>query len=131
MSAELLKTDEAPFVRRVNGVGRNGSFNASHRRLGRMILDIEAPGTKGRVAPRWVDPETRIESQQVDQFTKVVSTGMGVAAAAEKILGWEPDVIKKAVAEAEETRRRRLAEEQDPFERLSREFLGGDPARVG
>lgn len=131
MSAELLKTDEAPMVRRVNSMGRMGSLNQAYRRLGRFILDIEAPGTKGRVAPRWVDPETRIESQQVDQLTKVVSSGMGVATAAEKILGWEPDVIQKAVAEAEATRRRRLAEERDPIERLSREFLGGDPTFVG
>ncbi len=131
MSAELLKTDEAPMVRRVNSMGRMGSLNQSYRRLGRFILDIEAPGTKGRVAPRWVDPETRIESQQVDQATKLVASGLGIAAVAEQVLGWESDVIKKAVDEAEETRRRRLSEEQDPFERLSREFLGGDPTLVG
>lgn len=129
MSAELLKTDEAPMVRRVNSMGRMGSLNQAYRRMGRYILAIESPSTKGRVAPRWVDPETRIESQQVDQLTKVVSAGMGVATVAEQILGWEPDVVKKAVEEAEATRRQRLAEEQDPLERLSRQFLDG-PAVV-
>ncbi len=131
MSAELLKTDEAPMVRRVNGMGRMGSLNQAYRRLGRHILDIEAPGTKGRVAPRWVDPETRIESQQVDQMTKLVGTGMGVRVVAEQVLGWEPAVIEKAVEEFETTRRQRLAEEQDPLERLSRDFLGDDPALFG
>ncbi|MGN0063128.1 MAG: hypothetical protein ACI379_02710, partial [Nocardioides sp.] len=110
MSAELLKTDEAPMVRRVNGMGRMGSLNTSYRRLGRFILDIESPSTKGRVAPRWVDPETRIESQQVDQVTKLVSGGMGIAAVAEQVLDWDPEVIQRAVEEG-----RAAAESADPF----------------
>lgn len=131
MSAELLKTDEAPMVRRVRRMGERGSLNQSWRRLGKWILAIESPSTKTRVRPRWEDPETRIEAQLVDQFTKLTSTGMGVATVAKEVLGWDPETIKKAVDEFEATRRRRLAEEQDPFERLSREFLGADPELVG
>lgn len=102
MSAELLKTDEAPMVRRINSMGRQGSLNQSYRRLGRWILEIEAPGTKGRVVPRWVDPETRIESQQVDQATKLISVGYGMRAVAERVLGWAPDEIEQAVAEGQQ-----------------------------
>lgn len=131
MSAELLKTDEAPMVRRVRRMGAQGSLNQSWRRLGQWMLAIESPGTRTRVRPRWEDPETRIESQLVDQFTKLASTGMGVRTLAEQVLRWDRETIDAAVDEFEETRRRRLEEEQDPFERLSREFLGGDPALVG
>lgn len=127
MSGELLKTDEAPMVRRINGMGRMGSLNQSYRRLGRYILDIESPSTKGRVAPRWVDPETRIESQQVDQATKLHSMGYGPRAIGEHVLGWDPDVIEAAVAEGEKIRKARLEEQMDPIERLSRGFLN-DPA---
>lgn len=97
MSGELLKVDEAPMVRRINGMGRMGSLNQSWRRLGRIILAIESPSTRGRVAPRWVDPETRIESQQVDQATKLIASGYDMRVVAEKVLGWEPDVIEAAV----------------------------------
>ena len=124
MSAELLKTDEAPFVRRLNSMGSLGSLNQSYRRLGGHILAVESPSTKGRVAPRWVDPETRIESQQVDQAQKLHSMGYGLAVIGENVLGWSPDVIKAAIEEGETARRQRLAEESDPIERLSREFLG-------
>lgn len=129
MSAELLKTDEAPMVRRVRRMGERGSLNQSWRRLGQWILDIEAPGARNRtrVRPRWEDPETRIEAQLVDQFTKLTSSGLGVAACAREVLGWDPETIAEAVEEYEATRRQRLAEEQDPFERLSRQFLD-DPA---
>jgi len=130
MSAELLKTDEAPMVRRVRRMGERGSLNQSWRRLGQWMLAIEAPGTRTRVRPRWEDPETRIEAQLVDQFTKLVSTGLGVRAVAEQVLGWDRETIDAAADEFEATRRRRLDEEQDPIERLSREFLG-DPAVVG
>lgn len=131
MSAELLKTDEAPMVRRVRRMGANGSLNQSWRRLGQHILAIESPNTRTRVRPRWEDPETRIESQLVDQFTKLTASGLGVRAVAEEVLGWDAETIKKAADEYEETRRQRLSEEQDPFERLSREFLGADPELVG
>jgi hypothetical protein len=130
MSAELLKTDEAPMVRRVRRMGEYGSLNQSWRRLGQWILAIESPSTRTRVQPRWVDPETRIESQLVDQFTKLTASGLGVAACAREVLGWEPEIVDKAVKEFEATRRRRLAEENDPIERLSRQFLD-DPTLVG
>jgi len=131
MSAELLKTDEAPMVRRVRRMGEHGSLNQAWRRSGQHILAIEAPSIRTRVKPRWVDPETRIESQLVDQFTKLASTGMGVRALGEQVLGWDKETVDAAVNEFEETRRQRLAEQQDPFERLSREFLGADPTLVG
>lgn len=100
MSADLLKTDEAPMLRRVLAMGRDGSLNASWRKLGQLILEIEAPGERVPVQPRWVNPETRLESQTVDQFTKLVASGLGVATTAEKVLGWDQETIDKAVKEA-------------------------------
>ncbi|HXH57735.1 hypothetical protein [Iamia sp.] len=100
MSAELLKTDEAPMVRRVLSMGRDGSFGQAWRRVHRLILQIEDPTSKARLRPRWADPETRVEAQATDSFQKVVASGIGVRAAAEKILGWEPELVARAVAEA-------------------------------
>lgn len=101
MSAELLKTDEAPMVRRVLTMGRDGSFNQSMRRLQRYMLMVEDPSSTARVTPRWADPETRIESQAVDAFQKVVASGIGVKTAAQEILGWDPEVIDAGIAEAQ------------------------------
>lgn len=101
MSAELLKTDEAPMVRRVRRMGSQGSLNQSWRQVGRWILAIESPGTRTRVRPRWEDPETLIESQLVDQFTKIVASGMGVRTVAEKVLRWDKATVDAAVDEAE------------------------------
>ena len=111
MSAELLKTDESPMVRRVRRMGENGSLNQSWRRLGQWILAIESPSTRTRVRPRWDDPETRIESQLVDQFTKLVASGLGVRATAEKVLGWDKETIDAAV---------------DEYEGRQSELVGGD-----
>ncbi|UUW88391.1 hypothetical protein [Pimelobacter simplex] len=130
MSAELLKTDEAPMVRRVRRMGEYGSLNQAWRRLGQWILAIESPATRTRVRPRWEDPETRIEAQLVDQFTKLTASGLGVATCAREVLGWDPETITDAVAEYEATLERRRAAESDPIERLSRQFLG-DPTLVG
>ncbi|AIY15835.1 hypothetical protein GUY44_07450 [Pimelobacter simplex] len=101
MTGELLKVDEAPMVRRINGMGRMGSLNQSWRRLGQIILAIEVPSARVRVAPRWVDPETRIESQQVDQATKLIASGYDMRVVAERVLRWDPDVIDAAVGAAE------------------------------
>lgn len=117
MSAELLKTDEAPMTRRVNRMGKQGSLNQSWRRLGQWMLKIESPSARTRVRPSWEDPETRIESQLVDQFTKLVASGLGVATVAREVLGWSPETIAEAVAEAE-------AAAMDPtLERLTRELM--------
>ena len=117
MSAELLKTDEAPMVRRVNGMGRDGSFNSSWRRLQQMILTVERPANRSRVRPRWADPETRVESQATDSFQKAVASGLGVRVAAEEYLGWSPELVEKAVSEAENAARK-LAQDSlilDPY----------------
>lgn len=100
MSAELLKVDEAPMLRRVRRMGENGALNQSWRRLGQFILDIEAPGpNRARVTPRWENPETRIETQLFDQLSKAVAGGLGAGTAAKKILGWDPALVDEAVAE--------------------------------
>jgi hypothetical protein len=101
MSAELLKTDEAPMIRRVRRMGEQGSLNQSWRRVGQLILAIEAPRTRTRVRSRWEDPETRIDAQLVDQFTKLTASGLGVRAVAEQVLRWDKETIEAAVAEAE------------------------------
>lgn len=101
MSAELLKTDEAPMVRRVLSMGRDGAFGTAWRRVQQLILMIEDPGSRARLRPRWADPETRVEAQATDSFQKLVASGLGVRAAAEKVLGWEPELVDRAVAESE------------------------------
>jgi hypothetical protein len=100
MSAELLKVDEAPMVRRVLAMGRDGSFGQAWRRVFEMILMIEAPSSRVRVRPRWADPETRVEAQATDSFTKLVSSGIGVRVAAEKVLGWDRELVERGVTEA-------------------------------
>lgn len=112
MSAELLKTDEAPMVRRVLGIGPEGVFNQAWRRAMGHMMRIE--GQTGRIKPRWEDPGTRIEAQAVDSFTKAVASGLGIRACAQKFLGWDPDLIERAVAEAE-AREDALAAAADPL----------------
>ena len=117
MTAELLKVDEAPMVRRVLAMGRDGSFNQAWRRVNQLILQIEDPSSRVRVLPRWADPGTRMESQAVDAFSKGVTGGLGVQTAAETFLGWAPDLAKRAVdeARAEQDRVRALTEGFGPF----------------
>jgi hypothetical protein len=126
MSAELLKTDEAPMVRRVLSMGRDGTFGQSWRRLQRYMLMFEEPATQARVKPRWADPETRVEAQATDSFQKVVASGLGIAAAAEKILGWDPELVARAVAEGEAAQARMEAvkrEGDQSLERLARDLI--------
>lgn len=125
MSAELMKVDEAPMVRRVNAVGRDGSFGQAWRRLNALILQVERPGVRARILPLWVDPETRVEAQATDSFQKLVASGVGVRAAAEKVLGWDPEFVARAVAEgqAEQERAAALAEQLG-----AGSGLGGAPA---
>lgn len=117
MTAELLKVDEAPMTRRVRGIGENGTFGQSWRRVQRLILAIEDPTLlrTGRVVPRWESPETRVEAQASDSFQKAVASGIGVRVAAEKYLGWSPEDIEKAVAEAETAKDRDAARSMDPY----------------
>ena len=118
MDAELLKTDEAPMVRRVLGIGRDGSFGQSWRRVDRMILAMERPNSRARVWPRWADPETRVESQATDSAQKQTAMGLGVSVVAEKTLGWDKETVKRAVEEAQEAQER--AAEADPLTRATR-----------
>lgn len=121
MSAELLKTDEAPMVRRVLSMGRDGTFNQSYRRLARFMLWMERPASTARLRARWADPNTRVEAAAVDSFQKAVASGIGVQVAAEQFLGWEPELVQRAVEEAAAARRRALAEEGDAtVERMTR-----------
>jgi hypothetical protein len=101
INAEALKTDEAPMVRRVLGMGRDGAFGQSWRRLLTFVQMVEAHETLSsmRVRARWVDPETRVEAQATDSFQKLVASGLGVRAAAEKVLGWDPELVERAVQE--------------------------------
>lgn len=115
MSAELLKVDEAPMVRRVKSIGQQGTFNHAWRRCGQLLAEVE--GLKGRVKPLWEDPQTRMEAAAVDAFQKAVASGIGVVHAAQEFLGWSKDLAEAAVAEAQ-------AAGIDPeLERISRQFF--------
>ena len=109
MSAELLKTDEAPMVRRVNAMGRDGSYGQGWRRVQRWILMIEDPTSKARVSPIWANPETRIETQDADVYAKLAPS-LGARTVAEKVLGWSPEEAERGVAEASAT-----AAQRDPL----------------
>lgn len=123
MNAELLKTDEAPMVRRINGMGRNGVFNQSWRQYLTLMMQLE--GHRGRVKPLWADPQTRMEAQSVDSFQKAVAAGLGVRVAAEQFLGWDPDLVKKAVDEAESAKERAALLEADPIQQTIDKLLSG------
>lgn len=128
MSAELLKTDEAPMVRRVLAMGRDGAFNQAWRRVDRLMLQIEDPtlANRVRVRPRWVDPQTRIEAADMDRFQKAVASGLGVRAAAEEILGWSPELVARAVQEAEDAKDRdaeRAAAGDATLDRIARDLI--------
>lgn len=113
MSAELLKTDEAPMVRRINGMGRQGVYNQAWRRALTLMMMYE--GQRGRVKPVWEDPQTRMEGPAVDAFQKAVASGLGVVTAAEKFLGWTRTEAEKAVAEHEEAVARMQTLQSDPI----------------
>lgn len=129
MSAELLKTDEAPMVRRVLSMGRDGAFGQAWRRVQRYILMVEDPASQARVKPRWADPETRVEAQATDSFQKVVASGVGVRTAAEKILGWDPELVARAVDEAEGAADR-AALMMDPISSALLRDVSNVPARI-
>lgn len=117
MSAELLKTDEAPMVRRVRKMGKHGVLNQAWRRLLTHAAQIE--GHFGRVTPMWEDPQTRMDAQSVDAFQKAVASGIGVATAAEEFLGWTRDRAERAAAEwLAQAERAEAAAAADPFDLL-------------
>lgn len=132
MSAELLKTDEAPMVRRVLMMGRNGAFGSSWRRFMQAMLEVENPALarKVRMRPLWEDANTRIESAAVDSFMKATAGGIGVKAAAQEFLGWSPEQAEAAALEAEEAKARQAAASADPVAaQLLRDagLLAGNP----
>ncbi|MEL4357045.1 MULTISPECIES: hypothetical protein [unclassified Luteococcus] len=101
MSAELLKTDEAPMVRRVNRMAKSGSFGQVWRRVMQTILAIEDPAMAGKVhvKPRWESPATRIETQDADTFSKL-APHLGASVVAQKVLGWSPIEAETGIREA-------------------------------
>lgn len=118
MSAELLKTDEAPMVRRLRNMGEHGAFGSSWRRFMQTMLAFEDPtlARKVRVRPLWEDPNTRIESAAVDAFQKATSSGIGVRAAAQEFLGWSPEKAEQAAKEYEDAAlRAEAAKSADPI----------------
>lgn len=116
MSAELLKTDEAPMVRRLRSIGERGPFGQAWRRLMGLMLVAERPDlARARVFPRWEATDTRIESQQSDMFVKLVSGGMGPQKAAQMTLGWSPEDIRLGVEEGDRRQARAAAMDMDPM----------------
>lgn len=118
MSAELLKTDEAPMVRRANRLGKRGAMGQSWRRLMQMMLWVEEPSSKARVKPRWESPATRIETQDADVFSKLAPQ-LGPQTVAEKVLGWSPADAEAGVAEAATVRK------EDPVVSSAKALMGG------
>ena len=103
MSAELLKTDEAPMVRRIKGL--QAGFGQAWRRVMQLVLAIDAPALAGTpVRPRWADPQTRIESQDADIFAKLAPS-LGAVTVAEKVMGWSPLEARRGAGEARQAAR--------------------------
>ena len=104
MSAELLKTDEAPMVRRIRALGEQGVYGQAWRRVQQLILQVENPALAGvRIKPRWADPQTRIESSDADIFAKL-APHLGAQKVAESVLKWSPADAAQGVAEADRRR---------------------------
>lgn len=110
MSAELLKTDEAPMVRKIRSIGERGSFGQGWRRLQQLILMIEDPTSRARVRPRWESAATRVEAQDADVFVKV-APHLGSVTSATEVLGWSLDKAQQGAAEAQ----RIMQEASDPI----------------
>jgi hypothetical protein len=113
MSGELLKTDEAPMVRRINSIGRDGSFNQTWRRWMGHMMRLE--GHTARITPLWDDPRTIMEAQAVDAFQKAVAGGLDPVIAAEKFLGWSPELAEKAVKDGLVHKAKIAAAQMDPY----------------
>lgn len=108
MSAELLKADEAPMVRRVKSMGEFGVFGQSWRRMLNLIRMIESPNSSAIVSPRWGDPETRVESLAADSVQKLVQSGLGVETVAQKMLGWSPEEVARAISQHDAAESRKV-----------------------
>ena len=117
MSAELLKTDEAPMVRRIKGL--QAGFGQAWRRVMQLALAMDAPALAGTpVRPRWADPQTRIESQDSDIFAKLAPS-LGAVTVAEKVMGWSPLEARRGADEARQAARDGDAELDAMLDRLN------------
>lgn len=134
MSAELLKVDEAPMVRRLRAMGERGSFGHSWRRVMRLMLAVEQPDLAGaQIIPRWEDPATRIEALEADQFSKL-APHLDPEVLATEVLRWSPERAAEAVKAVREERARQA--DLDPYEFVPDDVSGvnvglADTAPVG
>ena len=134
MSAELLKADEAPMVRRVKSMGEFGVFGQAWRKVNRLILMVEAPSLNATAQPRWGDPETRVESLAADSVSKLVGSGLGVQMVAQKMLGWSPAEVAEAIAQHDDAEEKKVARDavaNDPVIAALQKQTADDSASFG
>ena len=126
MSAELLKTDEAPMVRKIDKMCAHGSFGAAWRQAMQIIAEITNPvlAKKYRVTPRWASPSTRIETQDAAVFSQLAPS-LGVELCARKILGWSPDEAAAGVEEATEYKLQQAAIDSEALTSAVKPFSAG------
>jgi hypothetical protein len=131
MSGELLVVDEAPMVRRINSIGRQGSFNQTWRRWMSHMMRLE--GHNARIAPLWEHPQTRMEAQSVDAFQKAVASGLDPAIAAERFLGWAPELAEEAVKKGLAYKAKVAQAQTDPYlaAQMAKDDDDADPEPAG
>lgn len=120
-SGETLKASEAGLTRRRQDASRY--LGAGFRRAVSDGVSTDL-GRPVRVAPRWADTETRLETQIADAFTKYVAGGLPLRTTLEH-LGFPAATVERAMtlAASERTRADALLEAV-----AARTGAGGDSA---
>ena len=126
MSAELLKTDEAPMVRKIDKMCSHGSFGAAWRQVMQLMAEQIMPGEARavKVVPRWASPSTRIETQDAAVYAQLVPT-LGAELCARKVLGWSPEEAAMGVAEASEQKVTQAQLEAETLSGVVKPYSGG------
>jgi len=101
LSGDTLKALEGPLVRQI--MSRQPRLGSGWRKLMRLALALERPGS-GAVETRWQDTETRNEAAAADAAVKWKDAGVPYEMRLEKLLGFTPDEVARAVrlSEAEQ-----------------------------
>lgn len=96
VAGETLVAFEGPLNRRKAGTClRVGS---GWRKTIALCLEAGKSEFAGKpVATRWADTESKSLAQQADAFTKLVKSGTPFEVAAEKVLGWPRETIRRAL----------------------------------
>jgi hypothetical protein len=129
LSGDTLKALEGPLVRQI--MSRQPRLGSGWRKLMRLALALERPGS-GAVETRWQDTETRNEAAAADAAVKWKDAGVPYEMRLEKLLGFTPDEVARAVrlSEAEQLAGDALfaALERDALDPTPRSTVNAEPS---